>query len=536
MTFVEDGVRSVAPHARTSDTSGRTAQNGATPEQITAILESIGDAFYAVDANFCFTYINRKAESLWGRCRESLLGKHFWDEFPLVVGSEAGNNHLKVMAEREPMHFETVSPILGRWIDTNLYPDAWSGGLVCYFRDIEDRKRGEVEREQLLAQLQAERARLEAVFQRAPSFIVAYTGPEFIYEFVNEAYYRLIGPRDVLGRPLAEAIPEIRDQGFLELLQQIRLTGQPWEGREIPLQLQRTPGALLEIRYIDVVIQLLPDADGTRSLIIAHGSDVTEQVLARREIERVLAESERARADAEVARAEAEAANRAKSEFLAMMSHELRTPLNAIGGYTELMDMGLHGPISKEQHADLVRIQQSQRHLLGLINQVLNYTRVGAGVVHYDLETLDVNEALVAAEALVVPQTRAGGLTYVLEQCPPDIAVRADREKLQQILLNLLSNAIKFTEATGEIRVSCVVQDAVVKISVADTGVGIPAEKLADIFEPFMQVDQRLTRPHEGVGLGLAISRDLARGMNGELSVASTLGKGSTFTLTLPRA
>jgi signal transduction histidine kinase len=236
------------------------------------------------------------------------------------------------------------------------------------------------------------------------------------------------------------------------------------------------------------------------------------------------------------AREQAEAANRAKGDFLAMMSHELRTPLNAIGGYVELMDMELRGPVTREQRQDLHRIQQSQRHLLGLINQVLNYTRVDTGAVSYDLASVRVGKTLAAAEAFIVPQVRMRRLTYVLTDCDPELCVLADEEKLQQILLNLLTNAIKFTDAGGEIRVSYTGRGGIVDISVRDTGIGIAAEKLASVFEPFVQVDQRLTRANEGVGLGLAISRDLARGMGGDLAAESTPGVGSTFTLTLPAA
>ncbi len=249
-----------------------------------------------------------------------------------------------------------------------------------------------------------------------------------------------------------------------------------------------------------------------------------------------LTEREAAESALRGAREEAEAASRAKGEFLAIMSHELRTPLNAIGGYAELMEMGLRGPITEEQRADLARIQQSQKHLLGLINQVLNYTRVETGTVRYDLTDVPVAEALAAAEALVVPQVRAKGLAYAFGTCDPALAVRADRDKLQQILLNLLTNAIKFTHPGGEITVACAAKDRAVAVSVTDTGVGIPVEKLAMIFDPFVQVDSRLTRAQDGIGLGLAISRDLARGMGGELTARSVEGAGSTFTLVLPRA
>ena len=249
-----------------------------------------------------------------------------------------------------------------------------------------------------------------------------------------------------------------------------------------------------------------------------------------------LAERTEAEAALRSARQEAENASRAKGEFLAVMSHELRTPLNAIGGYAELMEMGLRGPITEEQRADLARIQQSQKHLLGLINQVLNYTRIETGTVQYELGDVAVAEALAAAEVFVVPQVRAKGLVYSFRTCDPSLAVRADRDKLQQILLNLLTNAIKFTNPGGEITVTCAANPGTIAVSVADTGVGIPSEKLASIFDPFVQVDSRLTRAQDGIGLGLAISRDLARGMGGELAAESVEGVGSTFTLTLPRA
>jgi signal transduction histidine kinase len=248
-----------------------------------------------------------------------------------------------------------------------------------------------------------------------------------------------------------------------------------------------------------------------------------------------LAELQTTRDAANQARVVAESANRAKSEFLAVMSHELRTPLNAIGGYAELIELGIRGPVTPEQRKDLERIQRSQHHLLGLINGVLNYARLEGGNLRYELTDVSVDELLATCEALVAPQARAKRLRLIVPPCRESLTVRADHEKVQQIVLNLLTNSIKFTDDGGRIDITCAGDDQSVAINVTDTGHGIAADKLEAIFDPFVQVDARLTRTHEGVGLGLAISRDLARGMRGDLTVESTLGRGSTFTLRLPR-
>jgi signal transduction histidine kinase len=218
-----------------------------------------------------------------------------------------------------------------------------------------------------------------------------------------------------------------------------------------------------------------------------------------------------------------------------VMSHELRTPLNAIAGYAELMEMGIHGPLTPRQVESLSRIQNSQRHLLGLINEVLNYAKLETGNVHYDISDVPVRAAMTSAESLVMPQARARSISLRVSECDQHLTLRGDVEKLRQILVNLLSNAIKFTDPGGAIEVVASPDAHRVRIDVRDTGIGIPPDRLTSIFEPFVQVRADFSRPSEGTGLGLAISRDLARGMGGDLTVESTLGAGSTFTLTLPR-
>jgi signal transduction histidine kinase len=283
-------------------------------------------------------------------------------------------------------------------------------------------------------------------------------------------------------------------------------------------------------RFGDLDVTLAEDLASRSALAVDNARLHGEALQAR-------AEAEVARATAEAAQRQAEAASRAKGEFLAVMSHELRTPLNAIGGYAELIELGVHGPVTPEQRADLGRIQKSQRHLLGLINGVLNYSRVEAGAVDYAITDVPLDEVLAACEGMVAPQMRARRLAFAFGGCDPALRVRADEEKLQQIVLNLLTNAGKFTEPGGRVTLEGAAAGVdAVAIRVADTGRGMAPEQQGRIFEPFVQVDARLTRTQEGVGLGLAISRDLARGMGGDLTVASTPGVGSTFTLTLPAA
>jgi len=241
-----------------------------------------------------------------------------------------------------------------------------------------------------------------------------------------------------------------------------------------------------------------------------------------------------ARHAAEEARRAAQSANAAKSSFLAMMSHELRTPLNAIGGYVQLMEMELRGPVTGDQRQDLERIQSNQQHLLSIINDILNLSRIEAGQLTIDATDVPLAEVFGEVEAMIAPQVADRGVRY--EADGTALVVRADREKLRQVLLNLVSNAVRFTEPGGRVHLSSELAGDQVLVRVSDTGIGIPADKLEAVFEPFVQVDAGLTRRTGGTGLGLAISRDLMQAMDGRIEASSELGRGSTFTLVLRKA
>jgi PAS domain S-box-containing protein len=237
----------------------------------------------------------------------------------------------------------------------------------------------------------------------------------------------------------------------------------------------------------------------------------------------------------EAARRDAEAASRAKGQFLAVMSHELRTPLNAILGYSELVEMGVHGPVSDAQRDAMTRIRRSGQHLLSLVNNVLNLERSEVNELETDFATLLVAQLFEDADALTRPQAEAKGITLTVDPPPADLAVLGEREKAGQVLVNLLTNAVKFTPPGGTILLRCTAADEIVTLDVTDSGQGIPEAALERIFEPFVQLDSGLTRRAEGAGLGLAISRRLARLMGGDLTVRSEVGAGSTFSFSLVR-
>lgn len=248
---------------------------------------------------------------------------------------------------------------------------------------------------------------------------------------------------------------------------------------------------------------------------------------------------QRAQFEGELLRAKksAEAASEAKAKFLSMMSHELRTPLQSIAGYCNLLLQEASGPITREQESDLRSVQSASDELVRLLNDILDFARLESGTAQLKLEMVSVEAAITRAERLIMPKLGEARLQYARDGCASDLYLRANPDRLQQVLLNLLTNAVKFTPAGGRIEIGCGSHEHWTKIAVRDTGCGIPAEQIGRIFEPFVQVDRnRIESRQRGVGLGLAISRELVQAMGGELSVASEVGAGSVFTVSLPKA
>jgi signal transduction histidine kinase len=215
------------------------------------------------------------------------------------------------------------------------------------------------------------------------------------------------------------------------------------------------------------------------------------------------------------------------------MSHELRTPLNSIIGFTGIMLQGMAGPLNPEQHKQMSMVQSSARHLLALINDVLDISKIEAGQLTLSITPFDLRTSIEKMVKLVSPQAENKRIDLKLDIADDITTAIMDQRRLEQVILNLLNNAVKFTEK-GHVFISCRIEDDQYCLSVSDTGIGIQPEQLQIIFEPFKQIDSGLTRKYEGTGLGLSICKKLIEMMGGSIAVESRWGQGSTFTIRFP--
>lgn len=492
------------------------------------LADSVPNQVWTATSDGKLDYVNARVLEYFGRTFEQMIGMGWQDVIHPADLEHVLETWTRSLNTGQPYEVEfRLRRADGEyhWHIGRARPECDAEGRVVEWygsnTDIQDLRAAEEARDRALAEAKAQRQQLYEVFMQVPAAITVLEGPEHVFTVVNPRYATLTGHRKILGKPIREAMPELDSQGYFENLDSVYATGQPYKARESLVQLDRNRDGVLEDLYIDFVYQPLKRASGETFGIMVHAVDVTDKVRAREEIAR--------------ARAEADNANRAKSEFLAAMSHDLRTPLNAIGGYADLVRDGLYGPVTDAQVSAMQRIRRAEDHLLALINDILSYAKIEAGRLTVEVTEVPVNEMLAELRLLVAPQLDAKGLRYEFRPGPPGVMMRADRERATQILLNLLTNAVKFT-VDGTITVDVDATDDAVLIRVHDTGPGIAPDRMATIFDPFVQAGRFGEPRKEGVGLGLAISRELARAMGGELTAVSELGRGSTFAVRLPRA
>ncbi|HEU0014666.1 MAG TPA: PAS domain S-box protein [Longimicrobium sp.] len=514
---------------RVAHARGRAA---ASEDRFRRMVEGVADyAIFGLDAEGRVITWNRGAQRLKGYTEREIEGRHFSVFYtPEDVDRGHPQQELRVAAEQgryeeEGWRVRKDGSRFWAWVViTAMHDDA--GRLIGYSkvtRDLTERRRAEQE-------IRAREGRMAAVVASAMDAIITTDEQRRIVMF-NHAAERLfgVGQDEVVGTLLDRFVPARFHGVHSEHMRAFGETGVTTRS------MHRASGALPAVRADGTEFPV----EATISQAVVAGQrlftvvlrDVTERLRAERERERLIGELE--------------AANRAKSDFLATMSHELRTPINAVVGYVDLMELGIGGPVSEQHGEYLRRIRASSQHLRGLIDDVLDMARIEAGAVEVRSESSPLPEAVQAALELVAPQAAAKSIRLDDGECYP-VRYRGDPDRVRQVLVNVLGNAVKFTRPGGRVELRCLVSarppegaraarpGPFVGVEVSDTGIGIPAEEIERIFEPFTQVGEAYTREQGGTGLGLAISRRLARRMGGDLVAASRPGAGSVFTLWLP--
>lgn len=441
-----------------------------------------------------------------GRKHPEALGQKFheiwfeiWDDInPLIVRALAGHStyheNLPLVMLRNGYEENTwftfaYSPIYDETGDVN--------GMYCTCVETTESVLAEKYRND-------ENERFRALFEQAPGFMAILRSPEHVFELTNVAYNQLVGHRDVIGRRASEALPEVVEQGFIKLLDDVYSTGEPFVGRAIPIKLQREPNGPLEERFLDFVYQPIRDTRGNVAGIFAEGNDVTERVQAVEELR---------------------TANRQKDQFLAMLAHELRNPLSPIISAAELLKTAGLGAKGIENASSVIARQAN--HMRVLIDDLLDVSRVTRGLITLTKEELDVKAVVSNAveQTRNLVETRRHQLNLQMTGEPAHVT--GDRTRLVQVVSNILNNAARYTPPGGAIVLSVTAEEAHVEISVRDNGMGITREALPYVFDLFTQGDRALDRSSGGLGIGLALVKnlvDLHGGMVEVLSDGPNLG------------
>lgn len=480
-----------------------------TSEQITRILESITDAFFAVDDEWTFTYVNAQAESTLKRSRDDLVGAHLWSTFAGAVGSTFHEQCRRALDTQATAEFTAYFPPLNSWFEVKAFP--FPDGLSVYFDDVT----GRVEAQE---NLRRERDLTEAIMNTSVAAILT-VGAQGEVVYANERARSILGidpDKSATGQSLSTAAFQLyhvdgsvlasEDHPFARIKQ----SGDPLSRERYLIHTADDAQRILSINGAP-----LCTGDGTVRRVVFSITDITDDIERQRELEQ--------------AKEDAEQASRLKSTFLANMSHDVRTPISSILSVTELLKM--EAPDALQQRIAL--IERSSHRLLNTIDSVLDLAKLESGSVSVNPKPIDVNDEILGTVELFQPKAAEAGVTLRTDVDADPLVARLDPTMLHRIADNLVSNALKFTDAGGTVTVRTRATDDHVLLEVEDTGVGIDDDFLPGLFEAFSRDAD--TADHEGNGLGLAITKHLTDLLDGTIEVASTEDTGTTFTVRLPR-
>ncbi len=519
-------------------------------ERFRLLVEGVTDyAIYMLDPDGIVESWNAGAARINGYRAEEIVGKHvtcFYTDEDVAAGkperdlkAAAGSGHVELEAwqlRKDGSRFWANS-VLSALYDSN----GRLRGYATVTKDITDKKRAAEERERLLAAVDAQRRLFQAVVEHAPAGIAIYDGVTFRVKWANPTYReRLDEPyrsMDIVGRRLQEILPGAEKSGVVDVFRRVASTGVPYFDPE-----QALVGLTKGTTYWRWSLLPLISEDRAAHDLVILVVDVTEQVTARLQIEQLadqLKEERRSLSvinrELDLRNREVERANRLKSEFLATMSHELRTPLHSIIGFSELLAEQESGGLNQKQKRQLDHILRGARHLLSLINDILDLSKIEAGRLELHPENFLAQPAMAEVLSTIEPMASPKNIR-IANEVDPGLIVSADRLRFKQILYNLLSNAVKFTPQDGSVSISSGTREESIQIAVRDTGIGILPNEQKAIFDEFHQAATTTKGVKEGTGLGLAITRRLVEEHGGEIWVDSHPGKGSCFTFSLPLA
>lgn len=427
----------------------------------------------------------------------------------MVRGRATWNQRALLVMERNGFPEDTWFT----WSYSPIYDDNGGiGGLFCACSEETAAVLAERERDRLVREAQDAARTLRTWFDNAPGFIALLRGPELVFEMANKAYYQLVGHRHIEGLPVAQALPEMRAQGFVDLLEQVYRTGKPFVGRGVQVEVQLQPDADKVVRFVDFVYQPVHDANGNVVGIFAQGHDTTEQVRGARALEQ---------------------ADRRKDEFLATLAHELRNPLAPIR-QAALVARNARSDGQRQAWA-LAVIERQVGHMALLLDDLLDVSRISRGKLELRLQQVELQAVVEAAVETARPLLEAKRHELHVRLPAEPVQLRVDPVRLAQVVSNLLSNAGKYTDAAGRIELEASVAAGTLVLRVRDNGIGLTAQDRARIFEMFSQVESAMDRSEDGLGIGLALTRGLVELHGGRIDATSDgPGKGSEFIVSLP--